>query len=159
MKTAIVYYSLNGNSEFVAKNLAGRLGGDLVRLECQKPYPARGPLKFIKGGKDAMAGVEPPLRPYTFDDTGYDLVVLACPVWADKVPPAINTFLRDHDLSGVRVALVVSSAGGSGEKCVADCVSKMRGQANPPVLSLRNPADGKDAQLGEKLEEFCSTLR
>ena len=34
MKTAIVYYSLNGNSEFVAKDLAGRLGGDLVRLEC-----------------------------------------------------------------------------------------------------------------------------
>ena len=151
MKTAIVYYSLNGNSEFVAKDLAGRLGGDLVRLECQKPYPAKGPLKFIKGGKDAMAGVKAPLRPYTFDEKDYDLVILAFPVWADKVPPAINTFLR--------VALVVSSASGSGEKCVADCVSKLRGQANPPVLSLRNPADGKDAQLGEKLEEFCSTLR
>ena len=27
------------------------------------------------------------------------------------------------------------------------------------VLTVRNPADGKDAQLGEKLEEFCSTLR
>ena len=39
MKTAIVYYSLNGSSEFVAKNLAGGAGGEPVAVKPGDPQP------------------------------------------------------------------------------------------------------------------------
>ena len=72
---------------------------------------------------------------------------------------AMKSLDRDNAAEAAWRDLLAAEAMNTGEKCVADCVSKLRGQANPPVLSLRSPADGKDAQLGEKLEEFCSTLR
>ena len=39
MKTIIVYYSLEGNTEYAAKELANLLGADLLRLHPKKAYP------------------------------------------------------------------------------------------------------------------------
>ena len=38
MKTLVVFYSLDGNTEFIAGILANKLQADLVKLELEKPY-------------------------------------------------------------------------------------------------------------------------
>lgn len=47
MKTAIVYYSMGGNTEFAAKKIADKIGADLIRIEPEKAYPDKGFKKFL----------------------------------------------------------------------------------------------------------------
>lgn len=159
MRCAIVYYSLEGNSALVAERLEALLDADVIQLVCQKPYPSDGPRKFVKGGKDAAFGVAAKLEPYSFNVASYDLVILAMPVWASRVPPAMNTFLRDNDLSGVRVALALSSTGGDATKCAADCQKKLKTQAQMPILSVTDPKAGKEPELDAKIARFCEELK
>ena len=67
MKSIIVYYSLEGNTEYTAKEIAAKLGADLLRLEPVKAYPTGKVSKFVWGGKSAMMAETPQLKPYQFD--------------------------------------------------------------------------------------------
>ena len=71
MSTAIVYYSMHGNSEMVAEKIAAKLGADVIKLEPDKAYPDKGAKKFLWGGKSAVMGEQPVLKPYEFDLEGF----------------------------------------------------------------------------------------
>ena len=49
MRTLIVYYSLEGNTEFAARRVAESLGAELLRIEPIKAYPDSGFKKFFWG--------------------------------------------------------------------------------------------------------------
>ena len=66
MKTAVVYYSQSGNTEETARKIAAITGADLIRLEPEKAFPDKGFRKFFWGGKSAVMGDEPPLKPVNF---------------------------------------------------------------------------------------------
>ena len=69
MSTAVVYYSMLGNSEMVAEHIAGGLGADVIRIEPDKAYPDKGAKKFLWGGRSAVMGEKPILKPYEFDES------------------------------------------------------------------------------------------
>ena len=80
MRTAVVYYSMSGNTAITAEKLAEGTGADLIRIAPEKAYPDRGFRKFLWGGKSAVMAETPVLQPYTFDAEQYDLVILGFPV-------------------------------------------------------------------------------
>ena len=43
MKTAIVYYSMSGNTQFEAERIAKKINADMIRIEPVKAYPDQGP--------------------------------------------------------------------------------------------------------------------
>ena len=98
MKTLIVYYSLEGNTEFAAEKIADACGFDTLRLVPVKKYPDSGFKKFFWGGKSAVMAETPELEPYTFDADSYDRIIFGFPVWAGNVTPPIRTFVKDNDL-------------------------------------------------------------
>ena len=53
-KIAIIYYSMSGNTEYVAKNISEKTGADLIRIVPKKEYPKSGFIKFLWGGKSAV---------------------------------------------------------------------------------------------------------
>ena len=71
MKKAIVYYSMSGNTEYVAKYIAEKVNVDLIRIEPKKQYPNKGFRKFFWGGKSALMGETPELESYSFDESKY----------------------------------------------------------------------------------------
>ena len=81
MKTAIVYYSMSGNTAITAEKLAEGTGADLIRIAPEKAYPDRGFRKFLWGGKSAVMAEKPPLRPYDFHAEDFDRVIIGFPVW------------------------------------------------------------------------------
>lgn len=84
--TLIAYYSLEGNIDFVARELAKEIGADLFRIETVKAYPERGLAKFFHGGKDTVMGARPELKAPLPDLSAYSTVVLGMPVWAVVLP-------------------------------------------------------------------------
>ena len=47
MKTIVVYYSLEGNTDCAAKMISEMTGADLLRIYPQKAYPDSGFRKFF----------------------------------------------------------------------------------------------------------------
>ena len=80
MKIAVVYYSLEGDTKFVAEKIAGRLNADLIELKCVKAYPTGKVSKFFLGGKSVTFGEKPALIPYNFNAEHYDVVIIGSPV-------------------------------------------------------------------------------
>ncbi len=120
MRTLIVYYSLEGNTEYAAKRIARMTDADLLRLVPKKPY-RKGPAKYIRGGKGAIMAEAPELEEYDVDFAKYDRIVIGFPVWASNVAPPIRTFVRENRARlGRKDIVAFACQGGRGaEKALA----------------------------------------
>ena len=160
MKTLIVCYSLNGNSAWIAEQLAARAGADVLRIEPVKAYPEKGLGKFLHGGRSAMAGASPELRPYTFDADAYERVVFGFPVWASRFTPPIRTFIRENReaLRGKKLAAFTCQAGSGAEKALAQLKEELGIAAFEAEAVFIDPKTKPSEENERKLEEFAAKL-
>ena len=64
MKNLIVFYSLEGNTAYVAERIKSGIGADTLRLVPKKAYHDKGFAKFFWGGKSAVMAETPALEDY-----------------------------------------------------------------------------------------------
>ena len=159
MNTLIVYYSHDGNTDAVAKQIADACGFETLRLTPAKAYPESGFRKFFWGGKSAVMAETPALTPYTFDVDAYDRIVFGFPVWAGNVTPPIRTFVKEQDLSGKRIAAFACQSGAGAEKAFGKLKSALGIENLEAELILIDPKDKPDAENDRKIEAFCALLK
>ncbi|MBR5701669.1 MAG: NAD(P)H-dependent oxidoreductase [Oscillospiraceae bacterium] len=160
MRTLIVYYSLEGNTAFAAEKLAGISGAELLRLEPEKEYPHSGMKKFLWGGKSAVMGEKPPLKPFVFKGEDWDRVIIGFPVWAGTVTPPIRTFVKAHggELAGKSVAAYACESGAGGERALKKLAALLDRESFDAELVLIDPKAKPNAANEEKLAAFCQKL-
>lgn len=158
MKAIVVYYSLEGNTDHAARQLAAMLGADVLRLETAVPYPL-GAKKFLFGGRDSVSGAAPALKPYTFDAEQYDTVIIGTPLWAWNFAPPLRTFLQQHNLQGKKLAFLVTSMGGQDSKCFAHLRESTGASETAPCLSLIEPLKRRSDANTDKLQQFAEKIR
>ena len=93
MKILIVYYSLEGNTKYVAEKIAEQTVAEVLRLEPEKAYPAGKVTKYLWGGRSAVMGDAPKLMSYEAELSDYEMIVFGTPVWASPLCPT-NVFRR-----------------------------------------------------------------
>ncbi len=159
MKTAVVYYSMSGNTQQIAEKIADALGADLIRIEPKKEYPSKGFRKFIWGGKSAVMGDRPKLQPYMLD-SGYDRIIIGTPVWASNITPPIRTFITENRdmLSRIEIAAFVCYAGGGADKALDKLAALLGIDRLAATLTLINPKDKPAKDNDEKVIVFCQKL-
>lgn len=153
MSTLIVYFSLEGNTAYIADELARRLEADTLRLVPREAYHTGGFKKYFWGGKSAVMSEAPELEPYDVDPAGYDLIILGTPVWAGRCTPPLRTFLTRHRLTGKRVA-AFACASGSFPMRAFDQLAELAGTPLVCTELFRDPRTGKDPAVNEKLDRF-----
>ena len=160
MKNVIVYYSMSGNTEYVAAKVADKLGAELIWLEPEKDYPDKGLKKFLWGGKSAVMGEQPKLKPYEFDAGQYDRIIFGFPVWASSFAPPIRTFIAENkkSLLGRQFAAFTCFAGSGAQKAL-DKLKKYLGVTELDAeLILVDPKDKPSQENAAKLQEFIEKL-
>ena len=160
MKTAVVYYSMSGNTEQIAKKLAEKLGADVIRIEPVKEYPSKGFKKFLWGGKSAVMGDTPELQPYRFDGS-YDRIILGTPLWAGTFTPPIRSFIKENQakLSGKKLAAFVCCAGGNAGKAFVKLQQAVGADELDAQMTLTDPKNQPSSEVDEKIKAFCDQLR
>lgn len=160
MKIAIVYYSMSGNTKFVADKIAEKIGADVIRLEPVEAYPDKGIRKFFWGGKSAVMEEKPELMEYEFDAGKYDMIIFGTPVWASNFAPPLRTFIEENrsGLEGKKMAAFVCFSGGGADKAIdrlKKCVGveKLEGE-----LVLVDPRVKVVAENEERIGEFCEGI-
>lgn len=159
MKTAVVYYSLEGNIRYVAEKVAAELGTDIIPLVPVKAYPDKGFKKFLWGGKAAKMKERPELEPYSFHAGDYELIVLCSPVWAGTFTPPFRTFLSENDLTGKKVAVIASSSGGNAARCIEQLKNAAHAEALIAELSLIDPRTRPTEENEKRISEFIDELK
>ena len=122
-KILIVYLSRTNNTKAIAEIIQKNVGGKLVALELQKPYPENYQQIVAQVVKENEIGFLPPLKTKIDSIENYDVVFVGFPTWDMQMPPPMKSFLHQYNLSGKTVIPFNTNAGygvGSGFKTVKE---------------------------------------
>lgn len=158
MKTLIVYYSLEGNTDLIANKIKEHLNSDIVRLIPKKDVPTGGFKKYFWGGKSAMFGDKPELEEYKAAIAGYDVIIIGTPVWAGTFAPAVGTFLAENQIKGKTIYLFACHGGGGAQKCFNKLEEKLVGNIIKDNIEFEEPKKGSNADIAKKVKEFCTMI-
>lgn len=114
-KILIVYYSLTGNTKYIAEIIQEVTNADILPIKPIKELNPKGAMKFIWGGAQATMKKKPKLEPFEIDPDDYNILFLGTPVWAWTFSPPIRSFLSKFDLSETNVAIWICHGGGPGK--------------------------------------------
>lgn len=155
LKTLIVYYSRTGRTRKVAQALSHRLGADLDELH--ETRSRSGLIGYLAGGRDAWLARDTGLAPLKYDPSGHDLVVLAGPVWAFTICPALRAYARQHGKKLTQTAFVATQ-GGRGAERAFTVMKELTGKDPISTLTLIDRDIDKDQHLAA-LETFGQQLK
>ena len=158
MKTLIVYYSMEGNTEYATERIAAELGADTLRIAPVKAYPSSGFRKFLWGGKSAVMAEKPKLLPYEFNADAYDRIIFGFPVWAGNITPPIRTFVIENNLRGKHIAAFACQSGSGGEKAFRVLKAALDIEKLDAELILVDPKAKPDKENERKIKAFCERL-
>lgn len=160
MKTAIIYYSMSGNTEYIAKHIAEKIDADLIKIVPKKEYPNSGFKKFFWGGKSAVMGETPELEEYEFDDTKYDNIIFGTPVWASSFTPPIRSFIKENKdkLVNKKISIFISYSGGGAEKAIEKLRNYLQIDNFDNQLILIDPKEKETDEKNNSINEFCEKI-
>ena len=116
MKKLVAYFSAQGTTAQVAKDVAEHLGADLFEIRPLHPYTAadlRYTNPLARCNKEKFGKKDVPVAGMVEHFADYDEVFLGFPIWYGAAPNVVNTFCKAYDWSGKKVYAFATS-GGSG---------------------------------------------
>ncbi|MBX2926060.1 MAG: flavodoxin [Chitinophagaceae bacterium] len=102
-RTLIVYLSRTNNTKAVAQIIQKNVGGTLVALELETPYPEHYQTTVNQVAEENRTGYLPPLKTKIDSIQNYNVVFVGFPTWGMQLPPPMKSFLKQYDLSGKKV--------------------------------------------------------
>lgn len=161
MKDLIVYYSLEGNTEYVVDKIKAVTGADCLCLIPKKAYHDKGFAKFFWGGKSAVMAEKPELEEYTLNLSGYDRVIFGSPVWASNFAPPIRTFIEDskEELEEKSIFAFVCQSGSGAEKAFAKLAKTLGIDKFEKTAVFIDPKSKPNKEKDAEIEAFAEMLK
>jgi flavodoxin len=122
-KALIVYLSRTNNTKAIAEIIQRNVGGTLVALELEKPYPENYQQTVQQVVKENETNYLPPLKTKIDSIEKYDVVFVGFPTWDMQMPPPMKSLLHQYNLKGKTVIPFNTNAGygvGSGFQTVKE---------------------------------------
>ena len=127
----IVYLTRTSNTKAIAGIIHDKVGGTLVGLELQNPYPDNYRATVEQVARENETGFLPPLKTKIENIEKFDLIFVGAPTWGMQLPPPMKSFLRQYDLSG-KTIVPFNTNGGYGVGSSFDTIREIC--ANSTVL-------------------------
>lgn len=110
-KILIVYLSRTANTKAIAEIIQQHIGGTLVALQLEKPYPEDYQQTVQQVVHENETGYLPHLKTKIDSIEKYDVVFLGFPTWGMQLPPPVKSFLHQYDLRSKTVVPFNTNAG------------------------------------------------
>ncbi len=152
MKTLIAYFSAQGTTAKLAKELAPMLGADLFEIRPVEPYTdadIKWTNPFARCNREKLGKKDVPVVGEVEDFAAYDTVLIGFPIWYYCAPNIVNTFCKAYDWTGKKVALFATS-GSSG---VGKTAEKLQ-----PFVKGAEIADAKRVSGIDELKSWAESL-
>lgn len=146
MKTLIAYFSAEGTTAKVARDLASKIEADLFEIRPEKPYSAAD-LKWTnpvaRCNREKIGKKDVPVVGTIDNFAEYDTVYIGFPIWYGCAPNVVNTFCKGYDWTGKNI-IAFATSGGSG-------IGKTAEKLQPYVKGAKS----LEARLVHKAEELA----
>ncbi|QHW01330.1 flavodoxin [Spirosoma endbachense] len=155
-KVLIVYLSRTTNTRAIAEIIHRHVGGKLVALELEKPYPENYRATVEQVAKENETGFLPPLKTKIDTIQQYDVVFVGFPTWGMQLPPPMKSFLHQYDLKG-KTVIPFNTNGGYGIGSTFQTVKELCPNSNVVEGFTMRGGSERDGQLliieGDKAKE------
>lgn len=110
-KLLVVYYSYGGNTEQIVNMIQKQKDCDVLKLEPLVPY-TNDYQALVDEEESKMEQEEVvELKQYDIDISKYSKIVLGTPVWWYTITPVMRSFLKQTDLIGKEVSVIITNGG------------------------------------------------
>ena len=146
-KALVTFFSAEGTTEKVAKRIAEKAEADIFEIKPEMPYSKadinwKNPLS--RCNREKIGRKDVPISEKIENFGEYDGVFIGFPIWYYGAPNIINTFIKEYDWSGKKIALFATS-GGSGMGKTAEKVKPLfEGKGEIIAAELFNGAISDD---------------
>ena len=147
-----VGYVEKGNTQVLAEAVAEATGGELFRIETERPYPKEYRETTEVAKREQNEGARPKLKSTPPDIGPYDVIFLGYPNWWGDMPMAVYTFLESYGsgaFAGKRI-IPFCTAAGSGLSGTVDTIGKLCSGAT---------VNNAFTMLGAEAQEFSEGAR
>ena len=160
MKILVVYFSLEGNTDYVAGVISDKTGADLLRLVPKKAYHDKGFAKFFWGGKSAVMAEKPALESYNVNLDEYERIVFGFPVWASNITPPLRTFIEENrdKIKCKDIAAFACQSGAGAEKAFSKLAACIGVEGIGQTAVFIDPLAGKNDKTDDQILNFCNLL-
>ena len=147
MKTLVIYFSAQGTTAKIAKELAASVNADLFEIKPETPYsPAD--IKWInplaRCNREKFGKKDVPVSGKLENLSDYDTVLIGFPIWYGCAPNIVNTFCKDYDWNGIRVYAFATSISSGIGKTAEKLAPYLKGAASVKAKLVRNAEEVKD---------------
>ena len=157
MKTAIIYYSYDGNCARTAELMKAALNASVFEIKTVDTKRRKGFYMILWGVLQVMRKKKPALQSLTVDISAYDLIILGTPVWAGAPAPAIASFLDGTKISGKKIALFCCHRGGPGD-VFKKFRAMLQGNTIAGEIDFFSPPKGGMPELQQKIDEWVKLI-
>jgi flavodoxin len=157
MKTAVIYYSLDGNTAKIAEIIKAAVNADSYEIKTTDTKKRKGLIKILWGAAQVMTGKKPALLPLPVDINAYDLIILGTPVWAGSPAPALAAFIGSTKISGKKLALFCCHRGGMGN-VFGKLKKYLFGNSFSGEIDFREALKENPADLHQKITGWLKTI-
>lgn len=159
MNAVVVYYSLEGNTEMIAKQIAEQTGADLIKLQPVKEFSKEDVFKkYFLGGMSVVFKQKPKLVNETLDLDRYDTIIIGTPVWAGGCSSPVYSALCKNKFANKNVGLFACHASENAGKCFEKLTPMLQGNTVKATTSFESPKKADAQQVKEKVERFCTDI-
>ncbi|MBO6112872.1 MAG: flavodoxin [Lachnospiraceae bacterium] len=144
MATLIAYFSAEGTTAKVAKELSESTGADIFEIVPREPY-TKADISYMnplaRCNREQMGGKDVPVAGRIEDFERYDTVYIGFPIWYGQAPRVVHTFGQGYDWTGKTVHIFATS-GGSGIGKTAEKLSpSLKGAASVDAKLVHNASE------------------
>ncbi len=123
-KILVAYFSAQGTTAKVAKNLSDAIGADIFEIKPETEYTRKDLDWQDKTSRTTKEMNDKKFRPAMAKKIGsvdgYEKIFLGFPIWWYTAPRIINTFLESADFTGKKIILFATSGGSGLQNVPAD---------------------------------------
>lgn len=122
-KTLILYYSQEGSTETVAKEIAKNTGWDIERFDVAPAYDGDFNATVQRSQQESRSGELPALVPIKSDLSKYDRIFLGFPIWSGVYANPVKSLLNEVNLNG-KTIVTFCTFGSGGLNTGTDALAK-----------------------------------
>lgn len=153
-KILVAYFSAEGTTAKVAKNLSDAIGADIFEIKPETEYTRKDLNWQDKTSRTTKEMNDKKFRPAMAKKIGsldgYEKIFLGFPIWWYTAPRIINTFLESANFSGKKIILFATSGGSGLQNVPADLEDSCPGATLVIGKMLNgNPSKGELASWAE----------
>lgn len=158
MKTLLVYFSADGNTEQAALAIAPLLTASVVKLAPVKAYPRFILARFPVCALEAMRRKPRAIQEPALQVADFDRILIGTPTWMGYMAPPVRQFIRANNFAGKQLAFFATCSHLPQDTIIEAEILLQGATVMGRRVFTHADLSGRNGSLGDLCQEFVDRL-